>query len=72
MKERLEVRLATLRTEFSKGQSMLQDVERQRAELGETLVRISGAIQVLEELLGQSDEELAAAEASNGAAAPAA
>jgi hypothetical protein len=51
MREELETRLASLRVEFAKGQEMLRDAERQQAELGETLIRISGAIQILEELL---------------------
>jgi predicted nuclease with TOPRIM domain len=52
MREELETRLASLRAEFTKGQEMLRDAERQQAQLSETLIRISGAIQILEELLG--------------------
>ena len=46
-------RLAELKAEFEKGQQQLQLLDRQRAEVRDTLLRISGAIQVLEELLKQ-------------------
>lgn len=52
MKEQLERRLQGLKAEFQAGQKMLADLEAQQANLRETLLRISGAIQVLEELLG--------------------
>jgi hypothetical protein len=52
MREELEARLARLREEFTTGEAMLREAERRQAQLGETLLRISGAIQVLEELLG--------------------
>jgi prefoldin subunit 5 len=50
MKQQLEQRLKELRTEFESGQKMLVDLENQQANVRETLLRISGAIQVLEEL----------------------
>lgn len=50
MKQQLEQRLKELRTEFESGQKMLVDLENQQANIRETLLRISGAIQVLEEL----------------------
>ena len=59
MQEQMEARLASLKEEFEKGQGMLRDAELQRAQLAETLVRISGAIQVLEELLGRPAEDAA-------------
>jgi len=43
-------RLRTLREEFRKGQQQLAMLEQRRTEVRETLLRISGAIQVLEEL----------------------
>ena len=46
----IEERLAALREEFAKGQQMLADLERERDQVRESLLRISGAIQVLEEL----------------------
>jgi predicted nuclease with TOPRIM domain len=46
-------RLAELKAEFEVGQQRLQALDQQRAGLRDTLLRISGAIQVLEELLAQ-------------------
>lgn len=51
MREHIQARLELLRQELTKGQVELQKVESQRTYLQETLLRISGAIQVLEELL---------------------
>lgn len=51
MQTRLEQRLQGLRSEFEAGQKMLLELEQKRANLEQTLLRISGAIQVLEELL---------------------
>lgn len=58
MREQIENRLNELRQEFETGQSRLHELEVQRARLSETLLRISGAIQVLEETLaqGQGDD----------------
>jgi hypothetical protein len=52
MREQLEQRLQQLKTEFDAGQKMLAELEQRRATLEQTMLRISGAIQVLEELLG--------------------
>jgi hypothetical protein len=54
MKEQIAQRLAQLKSEFESGQKMLADLDTQRANLQQTLLRISGAIQVLEELSAQS------------------
>ena len=51
MEKKLEQRLNGLRQEYNAGQKMLADLEAQKADLQQTLLRISGAIQVLEELL---------------------
>jgi predicted nuclease with TOPRIM domain len=51
MQERLQRRLEELRNEFEKGQAQLRELEVQQSLLRETLLRISGAMQVLEELL---------------------
>ena len=53
MEEQLEKRLKELKTEFDKGQTKVQELEEQTNSLRNTLLRISGAIQVLEELLVQ-------------------
>ena len=52
MQQQLERRLEVLRKEFETGQAKLQELLRQEQALRETLLRISGAIQVLEEELG--------------------
>lgn len=49
--ETINGRLTGLRSEYTAGQQMLADLEARQAELRQTLLRISGAIQVLEELL---------------------
>lgn len=51
MKEQLEKRLQELRAEFESGQKSLADLEIKQANLRNTLLRISGAIQVLQEEL---------------------
>ena len=51
MRERLEQRLGELKDEFAKGQQTLESLEAQAAPVRQTLLRISGAIQVLEEEL---------------------
>ncbi|MEU6113310.1 hypothetical protein ABZ840_01870 [Streptomyces sp. NPDC047117] len=50
MRQHIEARLARLRDEYEAGQQMLAELESKQLELGRTLLRISGAIQVLEEL----------------------
>jgi predicted nuclease with TOPRIM domain len=51
MQKEIQQRLETLRTEFEKGQTRLQELQQQQSQLHETLLRIGGAIQVLTELL---------------------
>jgi prefoldin subunit 5 len=51
MREQLEQRVSQLKAEQQKGQQMLAELEARQAELRQTLLRISGAIQVLEEML---------------------
>ena len=53
MHEQLEQRLDQLKEEYESGQKMLADLEAKQANLQETLLRISGAIQVLEEELSR-------------------
>jgi predicted nuclease with TOPRIM domain len=55
MKQQLEQRIKELKAEFAAGQRMMADLETKQAHLRETLLRISGAIQVLEELLNTPD-----------------
>lgn len=56
MTERIQARLHELRGEFAAGQQALAELEAKQAELRQTLLRISGAIQVLEELTREPRE----------------
>lgn len=51
MRERFRKRLNELKTEFESGQKMLTDLEQRQSNLKNTMLRISGAIQVLEEII---------------------
>jgi predicted nuclease with TOPRIM domain len=51
MRQQLEERLVALKSEYDKGQSRFRQLEGELTSLRETLLRISGAIQVLQELL---------------------
>ena len=57
MKQQLEQRLKELRAEYASGQKALADLENKQAALKTTLLRISGAIQVLEEELSKENKE---------------
>jgi hypothetical protein len=57
MREQLEQRLNQLKAEFEAGQKMLAELEAKQASVRETLLRISGAIQVLEEELAKSNAQ---------------
>jgi len=54
MKDQLLQRLTVLKAEFDAGQRMLAELESKQAELRNTLIRISGAVQVLEEELAKA------------------
>ena len=56
MHEQIQARLEELKKELEAGQAELQKVEMQRTYLRETVLRISGAIQVLEELLARQPQ----------------
>lgn len=53
----IEQRLQSLRAEHEKGLQALADLESRQRQLRDTLLRISGAIQVLEELLQATPTE---------------
>jgi len=55
MQEHIAARLDSLRQEYETGQSMLADLEGKAFDLRQTLLRIAGAIQVLQELLAEVD-----------------
>ncbi|WP_158786709.1 hypothetical protein [Granulicella sp. L46] len=55
-------RLAQLRAELEKGEHKLRLIDRERQEVRDTMLRISGAIRVLEELLEESSQQSSVAE----------
>jgi hypothetical protein len=67
MRKQIQGRLEELKKELETGQAQLQQVEMQRTYLHETVLRISGAVQVLEDLLreGQSGGQTRAAPDEN-------
>lgn len=56
MRTQLEERIKQLKEEFATGEKMLADLENKQVNLRNTLLRISGAIQVLEEELGKNSD----------------
>jgi hypothetical protein len=64
---RLKERLDDLKTEFESGQKLLAGLEAQRVRVGETLLRISGAIQVLQELMDGQEQDHPSANGDTGA-----
>ncbi|AKB75226.1 hypothetical protein MSLAZ_1965 [Methanosarcina lacustris Z-7289] len=63
MKAQLEKRLVELRAEFDSGQKILKDIEiklveleNRKKNLNETLLRISGAVELLEEVLEEESK----------------
>ncbi|MBU6349446.1 MAG: hypothetical protein KGS73_04770 [Chloroflexi bacterium] len=59
MHEQLQKRLAELKQEYRAGQLQMSELETQQTRLRETMLRISGAIQVLEEVLKSGESSLA-------------
>jgi predicted nuclease with TOPRIM domain len=56
MREQLQTRLEELKKEFETGQNRLRELEAEMAYVRETMLRISGAIQVLEQMLQESEQ----------------
>lgn len=56
LRAQLEQRLGALRQELAAGRRMLEELEAQRAEVLDRMLRISGAVQVLEEELASAPE----------------
>lgn len=69
MQAQLQARLEELKKEFEAGQARLRELETEQAYTRETLLRISGAIQVLEEVLAQEEKEPAGSSAPGSHAA---
>jgi uncharacterized coiled-coil DUF342 family protein len=53
MQEQLRKRLNELKAQYESGQKMIEELDTKQANLRATLLRISGAIQVLEEELNK-------------------
>jgi uncharacterized coiled-coil protein SlyX len=73
--DKIQARLEELRTEYARGRETLEDLETQVANVRATMMRISGAIQVLEELTEEAPPAVESADPaphSNGGAALAA
>lgn len=64
MRDELERRLGELRSEFEAGQRLQADLQMRLSEVNQTLLRIGGAIQVLEELLAGSADPAVASTSS--------
>ena len=60
LRERLEQRLKALQAEFETGQKMLADLDAQRASLRDTMLRLAGAISLLQEELDMASGDGAA------------
>ena len=68
MEDQLRRRLEELKKEFETGQARLRELEQEQAYTRETLLRISGAIQVLEEALAEETKPDEAAASDSPAA----
>ena len=58
MKESIQTRLQELQTEYQKGQERLSKLDQEMATVKTSMLRISGAIQVLEEMLKEDAKEV--------------
>lgn len=55
MKDQLEKRINELKVELQEGQKVLEELDMKSATLAQTILRISGAIQVLDEINTQEE-----------------
>jgi hypothetical protein len=53
VRDKVQERVAELTAEYRAGQQMLAELDAKRAEVQQTVLRISGALQVLNELLAE-------------------
>ncbi|MBE0623159.1 MAG: hypothetical protein IH605_21430 [Burkholderiales bacterium] len=65
MKETLEQRLKELKDEYASGTKVMAELQNKQNDLQATLLRISGAIQVLEEMLGRGSPEKSATDGTS-------
>jgi hypothetical protein len=64
MTERIQQRIEQLRQELESGQRLLSELDLRRADVRDSLLRVSGAIQALEELTSEPDSGQPAAAAN--------
>jgi len=57
VREQAQSRLRELQREYDRGEQQLRELVQQEAALRETLLRISGALQVLRELIAAENAE---------------
>ncbi|MCX7748000.1 MAG: hypothetical protein N2645_14115 [Clostridia bacterium] len=57
MRDKIKNRIEELKNEYKLGQERLTELERQISGIRETMLRISGAIQVLEEMDASEEKE---------------
>ena len=57
MKEQIQERIKELKSELEMGQKAMEELEVKRTNITYTLLRINGAIQVLEELVLKEESE---------------
>ena len=57
MQEQLQRRLEELKKEYETGQARLRELESEATFVRETMLRISGAIQVIQEVLEKGKEQ---------------
>lgn len=70
MREQIEKRLQELRGEYEEGQRMLADLQARQNSLHETLLRIAGAIMVMEEMIQEAGPLAEGGEAAASGEAP--
>lgn len=57
MLDKIKERREDLKAELAQGQSQLDELERRARSLRETLQRISGAIQVLDDVIAEEEKQ---------------
>jgi hypothetical protein len=70
-RQQLQTRLAALQDELELGERRLQELDVERNRVRDTVLRISGALQVLQELLGDLPVAPASADAVDHVESPA-
>ncbi len=56
MQQKIQTRIAELRKEYKKGDERVSTLEQELLSIQQSMLRINGAIQVLEELLALANE----------------